>query len=242
MKTLIFQVHIYPGYDFSQKKLPNLFDYMKDLYVESNSNVKEYAERMGYEYRLITDQTYSHSAFERFRMFEEEWDQYDTVMYCDSDFFFHAQTPDIIKWTETRPELVFLVKDSQKETPQWHESRQRSKTEIYFNSGFMIWKREGRHMIREEVNESLRIYEKSRWKDQDAINFLLRNHLDKTLELGPDWNGVMATKRPLFTTHWAGMRKSDWNPEKQRRFDLDKQLRMSELTTKQLEELYSIHK
>ena len=138
MKTLIFQVNINPGSDKPKKKLLNMFSYVEDLYTASNLNVKEYAERMGYEYRLITDQTYSHSAFERFRIFKEEWDQYDTIMYCDSDFFFHSQTPDIIKWTETRPEVAFLVKDSQNETPIWHKSCERSKTKLYFNSICLI--------------------------------------------------------------------------------------------------------
>lgn len=235
MKVLIFQVHIHPGYDESTKKIPNMLDYSKSLYSASNASVKEYAERMGYEYRLITEQTYHHVAFERFRMFEEEWDEYDTIMYCDSDFFFHELTPDIIKWTQTRPEYVFAVKDSQKETPTWQESCRRTHTDLYFNSGFMIWKREGRLMIRDKKEDAIEQFGKKRQCDQDAINFLLGQHLDKTLELGFDWNGVTAAKGPLFTTHFAGMRKSNWSPENQRRLNLDKQRRMSELTPEELE-------
>lgn len=235
MKSLVIQVNIKP-----EGKTPNgpqTFWYKKELYEASNRSVKEWAERYGHEYLLIEEQTYSHPAFERFRIFTEDFDRWDQIMYCDSDFFFHATTPDLLAFTQQRQEKIFLTQNTTTENNNHAKNRQRCETQTYYNSGMMVWKKEGRLLVRQSIEEALHKYKYSPLKDQDAINWMLRDKHHHILKLGRDWNDAMAHVRPLFSTHWCGRGKERWNPEHQRKIDLKKMSRMSELS-EQLLDLY----
>lgn len=225
MKNLILQVNI----PLHSKKSASTFYYDSDMYAASNKSVKEWAHSHGHDYILIEDLTYHHPAFERFRMFNEEWDHYDQIMYVDSDFFVHKMTPNILGWTKERKEEVFLTLNTTTDTETNRKSCKKCKTETYYNSGMMIWKRKARQLVRSITKEAVDLYTKSAFKDQDAINWMLRDKHDLILRLGSDWNDTMAHVRPLFTTHWCGRGKERWNPSHQRKIDLDKCRRIAEI-------------
>lgn len=81
MRNLIVQVDI-PG-----KVTENVMHgYFEDLYETSKIEFSRYAKKIGADYLCIHYKRYSlHPTYERFQIFEEEFDKYDTILYVDYD-------------------------------------------------------------------------------------------------------------------------------------------------------------
>ena len=86
-KQLVFQVNIKP--DKPKEDKGQRFTYMEDIYTLSNKRVKSWAESMGADYILITDDRYLkdiHPAWQRIIIFDKSFNKdYDDILYLDSD-------------------------------------------------------------------------------------------------------------------------------------------------------------
>ena len=96
MKNIIVQIYI--SLDKSSDTAPILpaFD---ELSKVSISLAKKYCNKIGAEHVLITEPfiNFIHPTYERFRLFEDPYwtDNYDNVLYIDSDVFIFNDAPNI---------------------------------------------------------------------------------------------------------------------------------------------------
>ena len=209
---------------------------MKDMYDHSQVVMKQYADRVGADYVCITemDSKYPHPAFLRFKIFEQ-FKEYDQIMYVDADMFFHDMTPDLFEYTERQSETSFMKIDSAlpETSISYRKHLKTSKTETYYNSGFFVFKREFIDKFWNQHWVPMELYKKSEWKDQDALNYMIRNEHENMYLLSRDWNGVMAVEKPLFNVHYSGLRKDRWTHEYhneviQRKYDRLKEMEINE--------------
>ena len=95
MKNLIVQIYV----DTKKYENPNLLPSFDELSTTSFILAKHYAEEVGADYLLLTDVyiNHIHPTYERFRLFEDPYwtDNYDNVLYIDSDVFIFNDAPNI---------------------------------------------------------------------------------------------------------------------------------------------------
>lgn len=214
MKNLILQVAV-PMPPLN-KKVNSTLSYMKDMYDHSQVVMKEYADRVGADYVCITemDLKYTHPTFLRFKIFEQ-FKEYDQIMYVDADMFFHDMTPDLFEFTSRQRETAFMKIDSALPETSiiYNKNLRTSKTEKYYNAGFFLFKREFIDKFWKNHWDTMDRYKNTQWRDQDALNYMIRNEHEDIFLLSRDWNGVMAVEKPLFNVHYTGLRKDKWTPE-----------------------------
>jgi hypothetical protein len=96
MKNIIVQIYI--SLDKSSDTAPILpaFDELSEISI---SLAKKYCNKIGAEHVLITEPfiDFIHPTYERFRLFEDPYwtDNYDNVLYLDSDVFIFDDAPNI---------------------------------------------------------------------------------------------------------------------------------------------------
>ena len=97
MKNLIVQIYV----DTKKYENPNLLPSFDELSTTSFKLANHYANKIGSNYLLLTDSyiNYIHPTYERFRLFEEsKWtDEYDQVLYLDSDVLIYQDSPNIFE-------------------------------------------------------------------------------------------------------------------------------------------------
>ena len=235
MKNLILQVTV---------KLPNppkssMFSYTEEMYDLSNKKCKEYADRVGADYVCITESKMPHPMWDRMRIFDGEFTEYDQILYVDSDYFFHELTPNLFEWTEKQDKLGFLVVDSQdQDSSACATNSRRTMTSLYFNSGFFLFKREFIDRFRYTWRDVADRYSDTPYPDQDALNFLLKDQMDDIQPLSRHWNGCMSVAKPLFSVHYAGLRKNEWTLEKHNERIEEKKDRIRGMTLEEIEGSY----
>jgi hypothetical protein len=140
MKNLIVQIYI----DTKKYGNPNLLPSFDTLSEISFTLARQYAKRIDADYILLTDPyiNYIHPTYERFRLFEEsKWtDEYDQVLYLDSDVLVYHDSPSIF---EMYPSL-----DSFKVCTHWSVVRYGVPDNGEFNAGVFILNKASRdHML-----------------------------------------------------------------------------------------------
>ena len=96
MKNIIVQIYI--SLDKSSDTAPILpaFDELSKISI---SLAKKYCNKIGAEHVLITEPfiNFIHPTYERFRLFEDPYwtDNYDNILYLDSDVFIFNDAPNI---------------------------------------------------------------------------------------------------------------------------------------------------
>lgn len=230
MKTLLLQVNV-PG---KVKEKQGFLDYAPSIYSISNRNVKEYAKRIGVEYRCIDHCDYMpeyHPTWQRFAIMHEDYDEWDQIIYMDSDYVTHAMTPDLIEIVKDRKENFFAVVDNVGVT--------KTGDPTYFNAGFFIIRRPLIEKLKPLYIKYCIEYKKSGMVDQDALNAMRRDHFEDDYgKLSNNWNGVLAIKRPLFSTHYCALRKRDFKAEDYYRHETRKLKVLGEMTKEEIEDLY----
>lgn len=219
MKNLILQVHV--PTPVKEGSFPRTFTYNEDLYLQSIESVRQYSKRLGVDYKLIEESRFPHPAFDRFQLFHQDNSQYDQVLYVDCDMMLHESTPNLFEWTKDRPEWFFATPDTI------------AGDDDYFNSGFFVIKRPLIEELRPLIDDAVERHVDSPWKDQDAFNEILPKE-KYWCKLSRDWNGVMALERPLFSLHYAGMRKHDFKLEKHHRIIRRKIYRIDVMTDEEI--------
>lgn len=96
MKRAILQVQIEPKQEHQQ--LTRTFHHIKDLYDLSAKQARKYAAECNADYVQVTDCSFlpdKHPAFQRLKLFE--MDQYDEILYLDSDAVIMNDIPNIFE-------------------------------------------------------------------------------------------------------------------------------------------------
>ena len=99
MKNIIVQIYI--SLDKSSDTAPILpaFDELSKISI---SLAKKYCNKIGAEHVLITEPfiNFIHPTYERFRLFEDPYwtDNYDNILYLDSDVFIFDDAPNIFEY------------------------------------------------------------------------------------------------------------------------------------------------
>ena len=226
MKSLVVQINIKPETGECQKKFPSTFSYVPSMYEASNDSVRQWCAKWGYDYHLITESKFPHPTFDKFQIWDIEG--YDQFMYVDSDMFFHEWTPDLLQWTSERPEEFFAGMDGSKDDSKSYQKHMKlTGTGFYFNAGFFVIKRSIIDRTFDWISEGVDRFLKTTYKDQNTLNWMMKD--EPIYRLSKNWNSTLAQKGPLFTTHYATMRKDQWSPENQRKLDLYKMSQLNEI-------------
>ena len=140
MKNLIVQIYI----DTKKYGNPNLLPSFDTLSEISFTLARQYAKRIDADYILLTDPyiNYIHPTYERFRLFEEsKWtDEYDQVLYLDSDVLVYQESPNIFE--------MYQSPDSFKVCTHWSYTRKNRPNLGGFNAGVFMLNRASRdHML-----------------------------------------------------------------------------------------------
>jgi alpha-N-acetylglucosamine transferase len=140
MKNLIVQIYI----DTKKYGNPNLLPSFDTLSEISFTLARQYAKRIDADYILLTDPyiNYIHPTYERFRLFEEsKWtDEYDQVLYLDSDVLVYQESPNIFE--------MYPATDSFKVCTHWSYTRKNRPNLGGFNAGVFMLNRASRdHML-----------------------------------------------------------------------------------------------
>ncbi len=215
------------------KEKQGYLDYAPTIYSISNKNVREYADRIGCDYKLITECKYlpnHHPAWQRFGIFTNEYDKYNIIIYMDSDYITHAMTPNILDVIKNRPEEFFAVVDGP-------ESKMKEDPE-YFNSGFFIIKRPLINRLKKVYLQYADEYKDHYRVDQDALNAMRPIYFPNYCKLSSHWNGILAIKRPLFATHYCALRKRDFKASDYYRHETYKLNTLSEMSDSDIRSNY----
>jgi len=146
MKNLIVQIYV----DTKKYENPNLLPSFDELSTTSFTLAKHYAEEIGADYLLLTDAyiNHIHPTYERFRLFEEsKWtDEYDQVLYLDSDVFIYQGSPNIFE--------MYPGTDEFKVCTHWSNYRY-GVEEKSFNAGVFMMNKYSRNTMLPHLNYKL---------------------------------------------------------------------------------------
>lgn len=248
MKNLILHLSIPKDTEDDITK-SNQFSYIKGLYDLSIEKAKEYANIVGADYYQIAKPEFEYHeplaiCYQKLLIFDDKFKDYDNIVYVDGDYIFVTETcPNIFEVMETNQHEFFAVSEIAKpydEFPSIAINRYTklglSKDYRYFNSGFFGMKRSGIEKAKPFLSKSLEQF--GQWnecgKDQNVLNHLVYNVFKKYCELSVHWNGIFAVKRPLFSIHYAMMRKRRFSIEDHEKLVQEKLNRISNLNINQL--------
>ena len=235
MKNLICQVAI-KGKKVASIGEGSMHSFNQDLYETCCKDGKDYAEKIGCDYHLMTESEYGDyiPTYQRFALWMENYGDYDNIVYMDADYAPNKYTmPDIFQIMDSSEHIFFAVPDN-KYDPKTGELK-KTKAKIfkacgisedykYFNSGFMCMKRrfldETKPLIEDYVTKSLK------WElfDQDALNAMVHDKYFEYGYLNKNFNGVFSVESPQFAIHYAGMIKQNFTIEYHRKLQEKKLL------------------
>lgn len=216
MKNLIVQIYCSLE-GFLEPGRLRRHDEIKDI---SSYLAKNYAKKHDCEYLLIDDVyiNFRHPTYERFRLWEEPYwlDNFDKVMYLDSDVFCWPSAPDIFtlfpndkfkvarhwSWKQTLTPDLNLQGDFIGYT-------HKQLNDISFNAGMFILTKSSRDQMLPHLN-----YRKTR-KESDDSKVLHRLILDSKIEietLDRKWNAKNMTEDYSYFCHlWGNKKHKDPN-------------------------------
>jgi lipopolysaccharide biosynthesis glycosyltransferase len=223
LKTCILQVNV-PG---KIEKCTHGFSYAPTLYAISNTSAARYAQRVGAQYVVRTQKTVfpdRNATWERMCIFTDPvFDQYDVILYADSDLVFHDMTPDIFKVIEEEPDNdLYACNDSSADHGNGG-----------FNGGLFVIRRSGIDALRTTWHDACVQHAKHLNQDQKALNAMVAAAGIPVKLLSFHWNGVLATVAPRFTTHYCAHKKHGFNEAKHNRLHANKEIDVSEMTAEE---------
>lgn len=198
-KNVIVQTNIVMDTPLTANGMYKMFAYVPEIYAVSNQRAKEYADRIGADYIQITDDRYypgGHPILQKCGIFHSDFDQWDNIVHFDSDLIVHHNTPNIFEVMDASDKEWFCVKEDYKGWVRWKD---------YFNVGFFGIKRPLIDKFKPIWKEywDKHVNSKSRLTEQAALNDMIEHHYPDYGILSAHWNGILATKSPLFTTHYC---------------------------------------
>ena len=224
-KNLVLQVSIKPK-NYVRPALLSQQCYDETMYETSNRKAQAYAKSVGADYYCITSPELQdvHPAFQRFALFTEKFDEYDSIMYADSDYMFASHAPSLFDLIETQPGDFFAVAE-----PEQDKYVQRARVRLklpdsyaHFNSGFFVIKRSAINRHKSHAFDYMHAHAESRMRDQDALNEMFAHNDGTYNHLTRHWNGLLTSALPLFCTHYLATSKKNFSVEQQAIWDAKK--------------------
>ncbi len=193
--NLVFQVNIDSG-----NRGHTMFSYVPELYRYASQAALEYAREVGASYQVICRPVLDiydfHPAWQRYVIFEPEFDIYDWILYLDADVV--ARGPDIFeRYQEPGFYAVPVVDSDPNIEPGRKASIARQLTlfklheSTYFNSGVLLVDRETRKKIR-GLGWKNQILDFNN-EDQPTINRIVQDHVGLRKL---DWRFNFLLRRP----------------------------------------------
>ena len=191
MSTLIFQIDIGEGTQWNKESSINT---IRKVFIPS---VKEYAQKYGYDYQLITESEYSkqggdfqflytkekHFSFERYFHFAQD---YENIVYIDNDVYAFVEASPL-------PEIKGIMNVAEPESHSSNKFRQfhpQQSIKKYYNSGVTMTQKYVAHHLQEYMQ--WRIKNKLKPMGKNSDNTLLNEYILKYprffTEINNKWN------------------------------------------------------
>lgn len=206
MKKLIFQINV-PFYSKNNPdKMP--YSYNQNMYVISNKNAKEYANKCGADYYMLTDANDykpaigKHLDYQKLKIYD--FQDYDTIIYMDSDYIIKKNAPDLFsicgdKFSAALDQGSSTV-DKAKELGIPYTR--------YFNAGLMYIP----NWVIERTKDKVENYLQFEYalQGQGLLNKMFYENNVEINELNyMDWNPVKRTFG-TYADHYSGNKKDRW--------------------------------
>ena len=191
MSTLIFQIDIGEGTQWHKESSINT---IRKVFIPS---VKKYAEKYGYDYKLITESEYSkqggdfqflftkekHFSLERYFHFAQD---YDNIVYIDNDVYVFVDANPL-------PEIKGIMNVAEPENHSSEKFRQFHPQKLikkYFNSGVTMTQKHVAHHLQDYMQWRIKNKLKPRGKNTDntLLNEYILKYPEFFNEISNKWN------------------------------------------------------
>lgn len=207
MKKLVFQINV-PNYS---KNNPHQQEYLynSDMYVVSNKNATEYADKHKADYYLLTDPfdykpaASKHLDYQKLKIYD--FLEYDAILYLDSDYIIKKNAPDVFDLFQDN---FSAVRNPGKKLTTALASELGIPRLSYFNAGFMYIPKKILDLTHTLVHDYL-----DKEYTFQGQGLLCKMFYEAGVELNPlseqEWNPVKETWG-LYGDHYCGRKKKRW--------------------------------
>ena len=160
----------------------------------SRESMKRYAARMGADYKFFTHHIWDDTFLPQFQclwMFEEEQDEYDTIVFADADICVRIGVTDNIFEDEGHA-LNFAYRDAYR---SWHKKAKVRSPQIPcdesipgFNGGIYKFTREERQQLRPHINEAKELCRPGCFHDEMLLNVAMSRASFEPKIIAEKWN------------------------------------------------------
>lgn len=215
MKKLVLQINI-PTNEFEKThhethKHIHETTYTKELYEVSERYARKYAERCGADYYSVNSYELKCSVkrqatYQRFVFFNEEFNKYDKILYIDSDYIIHEDSPNLFEQCQSGFNATVLHSGWMKRTAK----NSGVPFDKYYGAGIFLITKEVLSIIKEDIfaklnDETYHPYD----NDQELLNVVLYNKNIDTYDLGPDWQ-IVLSPFATYGDHYASKNRKEW--------------------------------
>jgi lipopolysaccharide biosynthesis glycosyltransferase len=211
MKKLIFQINV-PNYSKNHPSNIVEYGYNESMYEVSNRYAKNYAEKVGADYYLLSDPhdytpaAHKHLDYQKLKIYD--FLNYDVVLYMDSDYIIKDNAPNLF---ELCKDQFHAVLDQGSSTVKRAEELSMP-VDRYFNAGLMYLPKyvmdQTKHLVQDYLKEDYIL------QGQGLLNKLFYNCNITINSLNyMEWNPVKRTFG-VYADHYSGNKKSRWGSVK----------------------------
>ena len=187
----------------------------EELYNYSTISVKQYAKRIGADYKLITEPkiNWVHPTFERFDLFfnDEWWKQYDNILYLDTDVITWPTAPNVFaEYPSTQSFKPVFDRIARKNTLEYHKQRAKGTCLEKFDANILQANRfnAGVFMLNKHCVDMMRPfldYKKIKGDDNEQLIYAM---LESNVEVDKmDWKYNKKNGTDCYFGHAAGQQK-----------------------------------
>jgi hypothetical protein len=187
----------------------------EELYKYSTISVKQYAKRIGVDYKLITEPkiNWVHPTFERFDLFfnDEWWKQYDNILYLDTDVITWPTAPNVFtEYPSTQSFKPVFYRIARKNTLEYHKQRAKGTCLEKFDANILQANRfnAGVFMLNKHCVDMMRPfldYKKIKGDDNEQLIYAM---LESNVEVDKmDWKYNKKNGTDCYFGHAAGQQK-----------------------------------
>ena len=223
-KNLVFQVNIkMPENVYAETTGKRKFYHKDNLYAFSNTRAKQYADKVGADYYLLTDPELfgtkwcpNYHKFYMYTLFEQGG--YDNILFLDSDAVLTPQAPnifDMYKGFSAPIDQNLNSKQGQSKQARLNKHMKLSPDWNYFISGTMLVDRKFYRLTKDLWYDAVMYWKDAyKWsRDQSVFNVLAHNNYGEYNVLNKDWGVWWATGK--YINHYAGYQSRNWTADKQ---------------------------
>jgi lipopolysaccharide biosynthesis glycosyltransferase len=207
-KRIVYQINV-PNAGRNMNDKLTAYTYMPDMYEISERNARRYAEKYGADYYKVETLADwkpgkgKHLDFQKLKFLD--FDQYDQILYLDSDFIMKNNAPDLFNICG---KLSAASVEHSRATPD-QAAILGIPAEKYFNAGIIYFTRDTIEKLRPHIEEYINKQEWP-WECQGMLNKMFFDLDIKYLNLpSEDWNPIPRCFG-RYADHYAGAKKRNW--------------------------------